>query len=604
MLSLSSISFISPQISTFQQLQPFHSVITSKPKIFKNPTKSPHFSRKNLTSTYTSLEDSSNFISVENPEADLTDIEPLSQSVDYQVLSLWLQSCRCERDVKRIHAVALKCVESLVVYLGNNLINGYVRFGKFIEARHLFDQMPDRNVVSWTAIINGYLKFGLDDEAFRLFGDSVENGIQPNENMVVCLLNLCIVRLDFKLGTQIHACVLKGNWQNVIVDSAVVDFYAKCGDLSDALLAFNYMPKRDVVSWTTMITACSHRGHGEDALFIFSKMLNNMLPPNEFTISSVLNACGDEKALRFGQQLHAAIVKKVYKFDIFIGTSLVDMYGKCGEISDARKLFNGMRYKNMVTWTSIIAGYARQGLGNDAISLFRVMIRRKMSVSDLTIVSILRACGSIGALLIGKEIHAQVIKNSNQSNLQIGTTLVWFYCKCGELLLAYKVFQEMPIKDVVSWTAMISGSNILGHEAEALGFLKGMMEEGVSPNSFTYSSALKACANLEAIMQGKLIHSFANKNFAMSNVFVGSALVHMYAKCGYIPEATQVFDNMPERTLVSWRAMVRGYARNGLCREAISLLYRMQAEGFEVDEYTRDTVFSACGGYMERNIEP
>ncbi|GAV59306.1 PPR domain-containing protein/PPR_2 domain-containing protein [Cephalotus follicularis] len=421
--------------------------------------------------------------------------------------------------------------------------------------------------------------------------------------MFVCVLNLCSIRLDFELGRQIHACIMKGNWRNLIVDTAVVNFYAQCGKLSSAFRVFDDLPEQDVVSWTTMIAACSQQGCGEEAILMFLQMLTNGFSPNEYTVCSVLKACREEKALRFGRQLHGAIIKKIYKHDIFLGSSLVDMYAKCGEILDSRKVFNGMRYKNMVTWTSIIAGYAREGLGGEAIRLFRAMKRQKLCVSTLTIVSILRACGSIGALLLGREIHAQIVKYSIQTNVHIGSTLVWFYCKCGESLMASRILQEMPLRDVVSWTAIISGCASLGHESKALKFLKEMMEEGVEPNSFTYSSALKACANIESVLQGKSIHSFANKSHALSNVFVGSALINLYAKCGYLSEATQVFDSMEEKNLVSWRSMIMGYTRNGLYQEALRLMYQMQAEGFKVDDYTFATVLSACGN-AERDTDP
>ncbi|XWS23838.1 hypothetical protein CRYUN_Cryun28dG0049400 [Craigia yunnanensis] len=533
----------------------------------------------------------------ENLDADFTDITPpsVSRSVDSDELAALLQSCKNFRQVRRVHAFVLKRLKNPVTYVENNLLSMYLRFGKLMEARKVFDKMAKRNVVSWTAMINGYSKLGSDDEALRLFGDSISSGIRGNGKMFVCVMNLCSRRVDFELGRQIHGCILKGNWRNLIANSAIVNFYGQCGELSSAFRVFCAMAEKDVVCWTTMITACSQQGYGKEAFSMFSRMLSDGFWPNEFTVCSALKACGEEKALKSGRQLHGAIIKKMFKNDVFVGTSLVDMYAKCGEILDARIVFNEMRSRNMVTWTSIIAGYAKKGLGEDAIRLFRVMRRRNIIANNLTIISILRACGSVGDLLMGREVHAQIVKKYIQTNMYIGSTLVWFYCKCGEYNIASKVLQQMPLRDVVSWTAMICGCASLGHEAEALDLLKEMMEEGVEPNSFTYSSALKACAKLEAVSQGKLIHSFANKTPALSNVFVGSALIHMYAKCGFVSEAFQVFDSMPERNLVSWKSMIMGYARNGLCREALQLMYRMEAEGFEVDDYILATVLSACG---------
>ncbi|BFG19207.1 hypothetical protein CerSpe_054810 [Prunus speciosa] len=563
----------------------------SKTRNLKTPTNFRCFYCENPSSNY----NFENLSSQENPDAEFSDTQSLSQSSRPYLLALWLRSCRSLNEVRRLHAVVLRCLANPVTYVFNNLICAYLVFGKLVDARKVFDKMTVRNVVSWTAIINGYLNFGLDEEALGLFSDAINDGVQPNGNMFVCVLNLCSKRVDYELGRQVHGGVLKGGWSNLIVDSAVVKLYAQCGELSSAFRAFVQMPKWDVVCWTTMITACSQQGHGQEAFSLFSQMLSEGFSPNEFTVCGVLKACGEEKELRFGRQLHCTLVKKIYKNDVFIDTSLVDMYAKCGEMIDSRTVFDGMKNRNTVTWTSIIAGYARKGFSEEAICLFQVMKRRNIFVNNLTIVSILRACGSMRDSLMGREVHAQIVKNSNEPNLHLGSTLVWFYCRCGEYSNATKVLQQMPLRDVVSWTAIISGCAHLGFESEALEFLNEMMEDGVEPNAFTYSSALKACAQLETVLHGKLIHSSANKSPAMSNVFVGSALISMYAKCGYVTEAFQVFDSMPERNLVSWKAMIVGYAKNGLCQEAMKLMYRMRTEGFEVDDYILATVLTACG---------
>lgn len=603
-LSLNTNLFLQPSLLSFQPLQSSRTRSNShtSPTNFhclscKNDTNSASTSQFRFSSANTSA-----LRFRGSSDDNLSDTQPGTDFVDSGVLALWLRSCCRAKDVKRVHTVALKCLRNSVTYVNNNLIGAYLYLGKVIEARKVFDGMPERNVVSWTAMINGYVSFGLDDEAFCLFSDFIANGVVPNSRTLVCIFNLCSKRLDFELGRQLHALVVKSNWRNLILDSAVVSFYAQCGELTSACCAFDQMAVRDVVCWTTMIAAFSQQGHEEEAFGMFSQMLDEGFLPNEFTACAVLKACGEKKALRFGEQLHAAIVKKMYKDDVFIGSSLVDMYAKCGEILDSRKVFNRMRKRNTVTWTSIIAGYARKGLGEEAISLFQVMKQRRVISNNLTVVSILRACGSIRALLTGREVHAQIIKKGIQSNEYIGSTLVWFYCKCGDFRIASKVLEQMPLRNVVSWTAMISGYAGLGHEPEALEFLKEMMDEGVEPNAFTYSSALKACANLEDILQGKLIHSFANKTPASTNVFVGSALIYMYSKCGYLSDAIQVFDSMPERNLVSWKTMILSYARNGLCQEALKLMYRMQTEGIEVDEYIFNSVMGECGD-VEWNIE-
>ncbi|KAK4795412.1 hypothetical protein SAY86_013406 [Trapa natans] len=565
------------------------------------------FSSKKLSSTSAVLNSngSSNIVG-SRKGVDGVSFDPQALSQDYGISAIWLQRCSCAKDVQKVHALVLKSMGNMDVdaYINNNLMTGYYKFGRLFDARKVFDGMHDRNVVSWTAMINGYIWFGLEDRALTLFLESLRRGVRGNCKTYVCVLNICSKGSDFELGRQIHASVIKNDLRNLIVDSALVHLYAKCGELESSLCLFDQMIDRDVVSWTTVISACAQHGQETQALLMFLEMLRDGLLPNEYTVCSILNVCGELKALRFGRQLHSLIVKKMVKYDVFVGTSLIDMYAKCGEIIDSRNFFARMRNRNTVTWTSLIAGYARKGLGEEAITLFREMKKKNIFANNMTIVSILLACGAVKNFHMGREIHGQIVRKFIQANIHIGSTLVWLYCKCGKYSFASNVLQKMPFRDVVSWTAMISGCADLDQGTQALELLKRMLEEGVEPNSFTYSSALKACAKLEASSIGKLIHSSTNKKPAMSNVFVGSALIHMYAKCGFVSEAIRVFNSMPERNLVTWRSMIFGYARNGHCQEALKLLYRMRAEGIEVDDHVLAVVLTECGGVQLDMEEP
>lgn len=533
----------------------------------------------------------------------LDETNPSNRHINSSTIGCWVQSCSKVHEVKKLHAVVIRRMKDPVAYVNNNLITMYARFGELVAARGVFDNMLDANVVSWTAMLNGYQIHGLGNEALRLFLEFVNCGFRGNAQTYVCVLNLCGRTFNYELGRQLHASAVKNQVSNYILDCTMLHFYARCGNLDSSFEVFDRMQKRDLVAWTTMITACSQHRRGQEAFALLSQMLSEGLDPNEFTVCSVLNACGEEQELRFGEQLHATVIKKAYDTDVYVGTALVDLYAKCGKIEDSRTMFDGMKRTNAITWNSIIAGYARNNLGDGAIGLFRIMKRLRVPANNSTMVSILRACGLLRALSTGKEVHAQIFKNFEPSNIFVGSALVWLYCKCGEYTSASKVLQNLPDKDVVSWTAMISGCARLGHEYEALEYLKEMLGEGVEPNPFTYSSALKACAKLESVRQGKLIHSSINKTPALSNVFVGSALVHMYSKCGHLSEAARVFDSMPERNLVSWKAMIVAYAKNGHCDEALKLMYRMQAESIEVDDYILSTVLTACGGDFRWNEE-
>ena len=516
-------------------------------------------------------------------------------SPDAETLASWLRSCGTVADVRRVHGVAVRSPDGPGIFLANNLITSYARFHEISDARKVFDEMPERTVVSWTAMMNGYQKSGNYSEVVRLFLDMMASGERGNSLSFVCLLKSCGEQSNAKLGRQVHCCVVKGGWSNVILDSAVAHFYAQCGDVASASMMFDKMTSRDVISWTTMITAYVQHGRGDKALQMFPAMISEGFHPNEFTVCSILKACAEEKALRCGKQLHGALVKKLFKNDIHVGSALVTMYARNREVSDAQAVFDMMPRRNTITWTSLISGYAQSSQAEKAIMLFRQMKTRRVSVNNLTIVGLLSACGSIRSLSLGKELHAQVIKNSIQENLQIGSTLVWCYCKCGEYTYAARILEEMPDRDAVSWTAMISGYNSVGHSAEALKSLDDMLWDGVTPNTYTYSSALKACAKLEALQDGRRIHGVVNKTPAFSDVFVGSSLIDMYMRCGKVDEARRVFNAMPEHNLVTWKVIITGFAQNGLCEEAFKYMYLMQQQGHDADDFMLSKVLTSCG---------
>ncbi|KAI4389126.1 hypothetical protein MLD38_001384 [Melastoma candidum] len=506
-----------------------------------------------------------------------------------------LQTCGRVKEVEKLHAEIVKWLGCSDVFVSNNLISGYVRYGRIREARKVFDEIPDfgRDLVTWTSMINGYVRVKAEEEAVRLFVDAVDRGVRPECKAYVCVLNLCSKRLDLVLGEQVHTSLVKYGRRNLMVDSAVVHLYAQCGDLEGAFRMFDRMYEHDVVSWTTIISGCSRSGCGREALSMFARMLSTGLLPNAHTVCSVLDACGEVGELKIGKQLHGRIAKGMVESDILVWTSLVDMYAKCEEMIKCRKVFDRMKRRNTVTWTSIIAGYARNGLGKEAIDLFREMMRTKTFANDMTFVSVLNACGLLKSRHLGAELHAAIIKKSIQMNIYLGSTLLWFYCNCGKYAAASNILHQMPYRDVVSWTAIISGCTNLGLEAEALKRLKEMMEEGISPNSFTYSSALKACARLEALLPGKLLHSSASKTSSSSSIYVGSSLIHMYARCSHVSDAVQVFERLTEQSLVTLTAMIMGYAKNGHSPEALELVNRLSREGVRLDDHVVSTVLSA-----------
>ncbi|OAY72053.1 Pentatricopeptide repeat-containing protein [Ananas comosus] len=252
------------------------------------------------------------------------------------------------------------------------------------------------------------------------------------------------------------------------------------------------------------------------------------------------------------------------------------------ELWDARKVFDGMPERNVVSWTAVLNGFLNMGLDDEVLVLFKEMVGSDVEANGLTFVCLLKFCGNRFDVDLGKQACGEA------RDLRLGKQLHGAVAKA-------KILESMPVRDVISWTAMISGYSSLGYGSEALKLLNDMLWDNVKPNMFTYSSALKACARLENANYGKWIHACVSKAKALENVFVGSSLIDMYMRCRDVADALRVFDEMPDRNSVTWKVMVIGYAKNGRCKEALKLMYRMQEEGFDVDNFVLATVLSACG---------
>ncbi|KAJ7528371.1 hypothetical protein O6H91_15G000800 [Diphasiastrum complanatum] len=511
---------------------------------------------------------------------------------------LLLKACACLAALeqgKQLHSEIMKRGFLSGVVVGNILVDMYAKCGCTEDARELFDNMSERDVISWNAMIAGYAQNGLGKEALALYEQMKQEGVQPDDVTFVLLLKACASLGALEQGKRLHSEIIKRGFQSdVVVGSTLVNMYAKCGCTEDARELFDNMSERDVVSWTAMIAGYAQNGLGKEALALYEQMKQEGMQPNSLTLVLLLKACASLAALEQGKQLHSEIIKRGFQSDVVVGSTLVNMYAKCGCTEDARELFDNMSERDVISWNAMIAGYAQNGLGKEALALYEQMKQEGVQPDNVTLVLLLKVCASIAALEQGKQLHYEIIKRGFQSDVVVGSTLVNMYAKCGCTEDARELFDNMSERDVVSWTAMIAGHAQNGLGKEALALYEQMKQEGVQPDNVTLVLLLNACASLAALEQGKQLHSVIMKRDFQSDVVVGSTLVDMYAKCGCTEGARELFDNMSERDVVSWNAMIAGYAQNGLGKEALALFEQMQREGTKPNEVTYISVLSAC----------
>ncbi|KAJ7536751.1 hypothetical protein O6H91_12G081800 [Diphasiastrum complanatum] len=470
------------------------------------------------------------------------------------------------------------------IFVGNSLVDMYAKCGSIAEAYKVFSGMPTRDVVSWNTMIMGYVKCEMPRMALELYDQMRDEKIEPDAFTFSGVLNACSGLEALEYGKLVHEQVTSMGLQfDSYVGSSLVDMYTKCGRIVDACKVFNDLPVHDVVSWSAMIIGFVNCGHGEKALELFQHMQQEGVEPNVNTFVGVLNACASMMALEEGKLVHAQIIRKGLELDVFVGSSIVDMYAKCGSIDDACRVFNNMPVRNVVSWSALLGGYAKCGQGRKALELFQHMQQDMLEPDTVTFVGVLKACASIKALEEGKLVHAQVIKNGIESNIFVRSCLVDMYIKCGCIDEAHKVFKKFRVHDVITWSAMILGFVKFGQGEKALESFQQMLQEQVEPDNITYVAVLNACASQAAFQEGRLVHAQVIRQGLDSDMFVGSSLVDMYSKCGSIVDACRVFNNMPTHNVVSWSAMIMGYAVHGLGNEAEQLFEKMCQEDVDID---------------------
>jgi pentatricopeptide repeat protein len=356
-----------------------------------------------------------------------------------------------------------------------------------------------------------------------------------NSSAYVLLLQACIKKKALAEAKLIHAHI---NQTAFVPDRyllhTLMNMYAKCRRLVDARRIFDQMPVRDAFSWSLMIAAYARQGPAEEALALFRQIQRAGVQPDVFIFASVIPACSTLDELK---DVHKEIISNGFQLDVFVGSTLLDMYAKRGSLEDARDVFEKMPQRDVVSWNSMIAAYVKEGLYEEALELFYQMQRTGMCPSEFTFASVLPACANLTALAQGMEIHGGIIRSGIQCDTFVANALVDMYAKCGSIEKARDVFDRMRQRDVVSWTSMIAGYAQHGYSEAALKLFQKMRLAGVKPNSKTFASVIPACANLANLEKGMEIDEELTGSGYQSDLVVTNALIYMYAKCGIIEKA-------------------------------------------------------------------
>ncbi|XVF14226.1 hypothetical protein REPUB_Repub09cG0040000 [Reevesia pubescens] len=307
--------------------------------------------------------------------------------------------------------------------------------------------------------------------------------------------------------------------------------------------------------------------------------------PDNFTLAIVLEACGGLRLLKQGKILHGFLRKnEKIGLDLFVGSALVEFYSKCGEMDDALKVFKEFEKPDVVLWTSMVSGYEQNGCFEKAVAFFsRMVMEEGLDPDRVTLVSLVSACSKLMNLKLGRSVHGFSIRRGFGNELSMVNALLNLYAKTGYVKVAENLFTRIEGKDVVTWSSMIGCYTHNGASIEALHLFSEMIKKGCQPNAVTVVSALQACALACDLDEGQRIHELATKRGFYLEVSVSTALIDMYMKCLSPDEAFNVFRKMPGKDVVSWVALLSGYAQNGMAYKSIGIFRDMLSSGIQPD---------------------
>ncbi|KAL5979421.1 hypothetical protein ACLOJK_019320 [Asimina triloba] len=442
--------------------------------------------------------------------------------------------------------------------LGKSVIRMYFDCrGGSEDARKVFDEIPNKDLATWTVMISGCCRNGCFLEAIGLFSQMVAAGVELDEVVYAVLMQAVSIDCGLEIGRQLHSHGIRMGL--IPTGPVLVNMYATCGDLESAHRAFGLMVERNVVAWTGLMVGYTHANQPDKALMLFDEMIRDGIKLDEFVFSIALKACSDLECWDMGRQIHGYAVKYGVDSDVSTGSPLVDFYVKCRSLEEARCAFEKISNPNEVAWSSIISGLCQAGEFEESIRMFKGL-RHRGTLSKSIYTSIFQACSALADLNFGSQLHADAIKRGLVSKLYGESALVSMYSRCGEFDYALGVFRLINRPDTIAWTAMIAGSAYHGNAKEALGLFKMMLHSGASPNSVTFIGVLTACSHARLVSEARQYLDSMSKDYGVKpTIDHYNCMVDIYSRAGELDKAFQLIKSMPfEPDSMTWKMLLGG----------------------------------------------
>lgn len=420
-------------------------------------------------------------------------------------------------------------------------------------------------VVSSSQLLHPNPRAAQKGELVKLLLSAPQSAPRPTVSYYYKVVHAQIVRWGFESSTFLN---------NILLSAYLNSGW--CFGYAYAL--FDRMSHRNLTTFSTMINALYKQYElYNEALVVFSEFRRSCgQNPDEFVLGPVIRSCTQLKCVGVGLQLHTSAIRTGLDQNIYIGNCLVEFYWKLVDVEAARLVFDCLLIKSVVTWNSIMTGFAKSGRSEVSLDLFKEMLRTNVVPDKYVISSALRACVALDFLEGGRQVHAYLLRREAEMDVQVDCILIDLYVKCGKVQSGRKVFDRMVVKDVIAWTTMISGYMQNLFDWDAMELFAEMNRLGGKPEEYACSCVLLSCSSLEALEQGRQVHAYSLKSNLDSDGFVSNNLIYMYSKCGSLVDARRIFDTMENLDVISYNAIIEGYLRQENLYEAFDLFAKMR----------------------------
>ncbi|XP_039069358.1 pentatricopeptide repeat-containing protein At4g19220, mitochondrial-like [Hibiscus syriacus] len=497
------------------------------------------------------------------------------------------------------HCLAIKVGALAHLPVCTSLLTAYSRAKGLNSSLALFDEFSDKDVILWNAVINAAVENKCYAVAMQFFVGIIEvDGAFDSTTLLLIVSALSHMKY-LKHGKSVHCLSIKvGMLWDCNLCNALLDMFAKCGDLTSSESMFTWMECRDVISWNSMVNSFLYNGHPEKSFWCFREMIYFGIRVDSVGLSCAISASAGFGELSSGQAIHAWGIKQGYNFNISWSNSLISLYSEYKDIEASKSVFEEIVFRDVISWNTMIRELALNGRVVETFDMLYKMQLTDYARHDVaTLFTIISLCAEGMLLREGKTVHGFAIRKHMISDVWVINSLLDMYSKCDCVVKAEFLFNTIPRRDLVSWNAMISCYSRNGYSQEARSLFKKLTHQCSQLSVSTVLAVISSCISPDSLQFGKSIHCWGLKAGLSTNILIVNSLMHMYVNSGDLPAAFMLLLGIhAEKDITCWNTIIAGCTRNGHFREALEAFNWMRQEINVIrDSITLVNVISAHG---------